>query len=279
MTNTYGTDVLAGKVAFVAGGTRGMNLEIARRYAQQGAKVAVLSRNQERVDAAVAELKDIGGEVLGFSADVRDYDAIDVATRATAEQLGPIDLVVAGQAGNFYAPANGMSANGFKAVIDIDLLGTFNVFRAAYDVINKPGASMIAITAPEAVRPLNFQAHVCAAKAGVNMLIKVLALEWGPEGIRINGISPGPIAGSWGMDNVASPTQEMKDRITEAMPLRRWGTNDDIADSALFLSSDAASYVTGTILDTDGGAVISIPGTDKADPGDVRVKGRGHKVE
>ncbi len=278
MADTFGTGILAGKVAFVAGGTRGMNLEIARRYAQQGAKVAVLSRDQERVDAAVDELKQIGGEVRGFAGDVRDYDAIDAAVKSTAEELGAIDLVVAGQAGNFYAPAAGMSANGFKAVVDIDLVGTFNVFRASYDVLNKRGASLIAITAPEAVRPLNFQAHVCAAKAGVNMLIKVLALEWGPEGIRVNGISPGPIEGSWGMENVASPTQEMKDRITDAMPLRRWGTNGDVADSALFLSSDAASYVTGTILDTDGGAVISIPGTEKADPDDVRVKGRGSKV-
>lgn len=279
MTDTFGTGILAGKVAFVAGGTRGMNLQIARRYAEHGAKVAVLSRNQERVDAAVDELKQIGGEVRGYAGDVRDYDQIEAAMKATAEELGNIDLVVAGQAGNFYAPAAEMSANGFKAVVDIDLVGTFNVFRASYDVLNKRGASMIAITAPEAVRPLNFQAHVCAAKAGVNMLIKVLALEWGPEGIRVNGISPGPIEGSWGMENVVSPTQEMKDHIGKSMPLRRWGTVDDVADSALFLSSDAASYITATILDTDGGAVISVPNTDKADKNDVRVKGRGHKVE
>ena len=279
MTDTFGTGILAGKVAFVAGGTRGMNLQIARRYAEHGAKVAVLSRNQERVDAAVDELKQIGGEVRGYAGDVRDYDQIDAAIKATAAELGNIDLVVAGQAGNFYAPAAEMSANGFKAVVDIDLVGTFNVFRASYDVLNKRGASMIAITAPEAVRPLNFQAHVCAAKAGVNMLIKVLALEWGPEGIRVNGISPGPIEGSWGMENVVSPTQEMKDHIGQSMPLRRWGTVDDVADSALFLSSDAASYITATILDTDGGAVISVPATDKADKNDVRVKGRGHKVE
>ena len=273
MTDTFGTGILAGKVAFVAGGTRGMNLAIARRYAEQGAKVAVLSRNQERVDAAVDELKQIGGEVRGYSGDVRDYDAIEAALKATAEELGPLDIVVAGQAGNFYAPATGMSSNGFKAVVDIDLVGTFNVFRGSHDLLNKPGAALIAITAPEAVRPLHFQAHVCAAKAGVNMLIKCLALEWGPSGVRVNGISPGPIEGSWGMENVASPTQEMKDRITRAMPLRRWGTNDDVADSALFLASDAASYVTGTILDTDGGAVISIPGTDSVEGDDVRVKG------
>lgn len=274
MADTFGPGILAGKVAFVAGGTRGMNLEIARRYAQQGAKVAVLSRDKERVDAAVQDLEQIGGEVRGYSADVREYDELEAALTSTAEELGPLDIVVAGQAGNFYAPAMGMSSNGFKAVVDIDLVGTFNVFRASHDLLARPGASLIAITAPEAVRPLKYQAHVCAAKAGVNMLIKVLALEWGPEGVRVNGISPGPIEGSWGMDNVASPTQDMKDRITQASPLRRWGTNDDIADSALFLASDAASYITGTILDTDGGITISIPDAGSSEDGtDARVKG------
>lgn len=274
MTNTFGTGVLAGKVAFVAGGTRGMNLAIARRYAQQGAKVAVLSRNQERVDAAVAELQQLGGEVRGYSADVREYEKLEAALKSAAEALGPLDIVVAGQAGNFYAPALGMSANGFKSVVDIDLIGTFNVFRACNALLRKPGAALIAITAPEAVKPLHFQAHVCAAKAGVNMLIKCLALEWGPSGVRVNGISPGPIEGSWGMDNVASPTQELKDKITRAMPLRRWGTFDDIANSALFLASDAASYVTGTILETDGGATIASPESAHVDvAADPRVKG------
>src|SRR5581483_7616483 len=103
------------------------------------------------------------------------------------------------------------------------------------------------------------QAHVCAAKAGVNMLIKCLALEWGPTGVRVNGLSPGPIESSWGMDHVAAPTAAIKEQITKAMPLRRWGTNDDIADGALFLASPAASYVTGTILEVDGGATISSP--------------------
>src|SRR5688500_9818572 len=143
MTETFGSGVLAGKVAFVAGGTRGMNLEIAGRYAQQGAKVAVLSRDKERVDAAVEELQKIGGEVRGYAGDVRDYDVIAAAIKSTAEELGPLDLVVAGQAGNFYAPAADMSSNGFKAVVDIDLIGTFNVFRASYDVLNKRGASLI----------------------------------------------------------------------------------------------------------------------------------------
>jgi NAD(P)-dependent dehydrogenase (short-subunit alcohol dehydrogenase family) len=274
MSNVFKDNILAGKVAFVAGGTRGMNLGIARRYAQQGAKVAVMSRNQERVDKAVAELKEIGGEVLGFAADVRDFERLQATLKETAEKFGGLDIVVAGQAGNFYAPALGMSANAFKSVVDIDLNGSFNVFRASYEFLRRPGASLIAITAPEAVRPLHFQAHVCAAKAGLNMLIKCLALEWGPTGVRVNGISPGPIEGSWGMENVVTPTSALKDKITQAMPLKRWGTEEDIANSALFLASEAASYVTGIILETDGGATIASPESGSVDlANDPRVKG------
>lgn len=265
MAQTFSDGQLQGKVAYISGGTRGMNLAIARRYAEQGASVAVMSRNPERVEAAVASLREVHHRVAGFAADARDFDQVQESMQKTAEKFGPLDVVVAGQAGNFYASVVGMSSKGFRTVIDIDLIGTFNVFRASWELLNRPGASLIAITAPEAVRPLHFQAHVCAAKAGVNMLCKVLALEWGPAGVRVNGISPGPIEGSWGMKHVAAPTQEIVDRIADALPLRRWGKEREIADTALFLASDAASYITGTIIETDGGAAIASPESGTAD--------------
>jgi len=272
MSSVFSSNILAGKVAYVAGGTRGMNLAIAKRYASQGASVVVMSRDPQRVSDATKEIAELGGEARGFVADVRDYDRVAETMQETAEAFGGIDIVVAGQAGNFYAPATGMSSKGFRTIIDIDLIGTFNVFRACHEFVNKPGASLIAISAPEAVKPLHFQSHVCAAKAGVNMLCKCLALEWGPQGIRVNAISPGPIEGSWGMDNVASPTQEIRDKITRALPLRRWGTVDDIANTALFLASDAAAYITGTIVDTDGGVLVASPESDADAIGDPRIK-------
>jgi NAD(P)-dependent dehydrogenase (short-subunit alcohol dehydrogenase family) len=259
MGKTFADDILQGKNAYVAGGTRGMNLAIARRYAAYGANVAVMSRNPERCAAAQAELREFGVQALGIPCDARDYDAVEASMKQVADAWGGLDLVVAGQAGNFYAPITGMSANGFRTVIEIDLVGTFNVFKASFDHLNMPGASLLAITAPEAVQALHFQAHVCAAKAGVNQLIRVTAQEWGPAGVRCNGISPGPIEGSWGMTNVASPNPQLVEMIRRAIPLKRWGTVEDIADTALFLASDAASYITGTIIETDGGVTIASP--------------------
>jgi NAD(P)-dependent dehydrogenase (short-subunit alcohol dehydrogenase family) len=254
--------ILAGKVAFVAGGTSGINLEIARRYARAGAAVAVMSRNPAKVEAAAALIAEEGHATAGFSADVRQYEAVAAAIAAAAEKLGRIDIVVSGAAGNFLAPALGMSANAFKTVVDIDLLGTFNVFRACHAHLNAPGASLIAITAGQAVHPMLFQAHVCAAKAGVNMLTKVLAMEWGPQGIRVNGISPGPIGDTEGMRRLA-PTPAIEQAIKGRLALRDYGTCADIAEMALFLASDSARYITGAIMNVDGGNDLGDAGADR----------------
>jgi NAD(P)-dependent dehydrogenase (short-subunit alcohol dehydrogenase family) len=250
--SAFKDNLLAGKVAFIAGGTSGINLGIAKRYAELGAKVAVAGRNPEKAANAAAE---IGGAALGLSCDVRDYAQIQGALQEAKDKFGPLDIVVSGAAGNFVAPALGMSANGFRTVVDIDLNGTFNVFRACYDLLNRPGASLIAITAGQAVNPSVMQAHVCAAKAGINQLIRVLAMEWGPHGVRVNGISPGPIAGTEGMARL-SPTPESDKAITARIALRRFGEVREVAESAVFLVSDSARYVTGAILDCDGGSQL-----------------------
>ena len=142
MTSPFRDNLFAGKVAFVAGGTSGINLGIAARLGELGAKVAILGRNAEKAQAAAD-----GIGALALTADVRDYAATRAAMERVRHELGPMDIVVSGAAGNFLAPALGMSANAFKAVIDIDLIGTFNVFRGCHDLLNLPGASLIAITA------------------------------------------------------------------------------------------------------------------------------------
>ena len=245
-----------GQTVFVAGGSSGINLGIAHAFAQAGARVAIASRSQERVDGAVAELKTHGRDVLGFSADVRDSQAIAQALQQTHAAWGEIDVLISGAAGNFVAPALGMSAKGFRTVVDIDLNGTFHVLRAAHAFLRKPGASIINISAPQAVNPTMFQSHVCAAKAGIDMLTRVLAMEWGPDGVRVNGIAPGPIADTEGIRRLA-PTPEDIARMTSSIPLRRMGTTEEIADMALFLSSKRAQYVTGAVIPVDGGSALS----------------------
>jgi NAD(P)-dependent dehydrogenase (short-subunit alcohol dehydrogenase family) len=176
MTETFSPALLAGKVAFVAGASSGINLQIAKRYAEAGAKVMVISRSEEKIAAAAAS---IGGEAIGMACDVRDYGKVAEAFAHCRDKFGEIDIVLSGAAGNFLAPALGMSANAFKTVIDIDLLGTFNVLHASFQHLRKPGASLVSITAGQAVRPMMYQIHACAAKAGVNQVTKCRG-EQGP---------------------------------------------------------------------------------------------------
>lgn len=251
----FKADIFTGKTLFVAGGSSGINLGIAQRFAELGAKVALVSRKQERVDAAAATINDAGGVAIGLEADVRDFDRVDAAFAKAHDQLGEIDFVISGAAGNFLAPVLGMSANAFKTVIDIDLIGTFNVFRACYGYIRRPGASLIAITAGQAIRPTMFQAHAGAAKAGINNLTQTLALEWGPAGVRVNAIAPGPIGDTEGMARLA-PNAEATAALKAKIALRDYGTKRDIADMAAFLCSGNAQYVTGAIFDCDGGSVV-----------------------
>jgi NAD(P)-dependent dehydrogenase (short-subunit alcohol dehydrogenase family) len=252
--------LLQGQVAVITGGGSGINFGIAQALARQGARVALLGRSQERLDAAVAGIVAEGGAALGLAADVRDYARVDAALQQAHDTWGEIDILVCGAAGNFPAPALGMSANGFKAVIDIDILGTFNACRAAYARLRRPGARIVNISAPQAFVPMAFQAHVCAAKAGVDMITRSLAIEWGPAGVRVNSVVPGPVEGTEGMQRLA-PTEEARDNVRRGIPLQRLGRKEDIADLVLFLCTPAASFIHGAVLVCDGGQSLLGGGT------------------
>jgi NAD(P)-dependent dehydrogenase (short-subunit alcohol dehydrogenase family) len=237
----------------VVGGTSGINRGIAELFARYGASVAVASRNQNKVDDTVIALQAKGAaRAMGFAADVRNYDDLQQGLESMANALGGFDVVISGAAGNFPALANTMSPNAFKSVIDIDLIGTYHVMRAVFPFLNKPGASVINISAPQAQVPMMAQAHVCAAKAGVDMITRTLANEWGSSGVRINSVVPGPIAGTEGMARLA-PTPEAMKACQQSVPLQRLGTPDDIANACVFLASPMASYITGAIIPVDGG--------------------------
>ena len=249
-----------GKHVFVAGGSSGINLGIADAFADAGASVAILSRSQARIDGALQQLARHGGKVAGYAADVRNYAAVEAALAQARAAWGAIDVLVSGAAGNFPAAALGMSANGFKAVVDIDLLGTFNVLRAAHPFLRKPGAAILNISAGQSTHPMPMQSHVCAAKAGVDMLTRCLALEWSSDGIRVNAIVPGPIDGTEGMARLA-PTDAAREAVTRRLPLGRMGRLEDVAQLALFLASSHASWITGAIIPVDGGSSLLGGGT------------------
>ncbi|KRB49625.1 SDR family oxidoreductase [Phenylobacterium sp. Root700] len=255
MFSVFAPGLFAGKLAVVAGASSGINLQIARRLGQAGAHVVIFSRSEDKIAAAVEDLRQDGCSAEGFAQDVRDYPGVATLFERIAVTRGEIDIVISGAAGNFVAPALGMSANGFKTVVDIDLLGTFHVFRASHAHLRKPGASLISISAPQGLLPFAYQCHVNAAKAGVNSLSQTLAVEWASDGIRVNVIVPGPIGDTEGMDRL-SPDPEATDALLRRIPLGRYGGKDDIAALAVFLSSEAARNITGAIMVSDGGQTL-----------------------
>ena len=241
----------SGRTVFVSGGTSGINLGIADAYAAAGARVAVMSRNPDRVVTAQAQLARPGQPVLGYTGDVRDSARVQQVLAEVHAAWGDIDALVSGAAGNFLARALDLSPNGFRAVVDIDLIGTFHVLRAAHAYLRQPGASIINISAPQSYNPAPLQVHACAAKAGVDQIMRVLAMEWGAQGIRVNSIVPGPVEGTTGLAKLAS--DRARASMARRVPLGRLGRLQDIAAMALFLGSDDASYITGALIPVDGG--------------------------
>jgi NAD(P)-dependent dehydrogenase (short-subunit alcohol dehydrogenase family) len=251
VTRYLSNDLFAGKTVFITGGSSGINLGVAKNFAALGAQVAICGRTQEKLDTAATELRALGATVCPIVADVRDFTALEAAFARSRAELGPMDVLVCGAAGNFLAPAEKLSANGFKTVIDIDLLGAFNASRAAFEQLKETQGAIIYISAGMAYMPHAFQVHVGAAKAGIDMLMRNLALEWGRYGIRTNSIVPGPIEGTEGMKRLLSA--ERYEAFVNAIPLRRMGTVDDIGQSAVFLASPLASYISGCVMVCDGG--------------------------
>lgn len=257
--DVFRTDAMKGHVALVTGGGTGICRGIAAAYARLGADVAIVSRKQDVLDATARELSSVAGrEVIGIAADVRDADAIKRAIGATVAKFGKLDTIVNGAAGNFLAPAAALSPNGFATVINIDLLGTFNTSRAAFEELSKTrNALILNISATLHYHGTPLQVHASAAKAGVDAVTKNLAVEWGQFGIRVCGIAPGPIAETEGMKRLAPG--EVTQKMTAAIPAGRFGAIDEIAAAAVYLRSPAAAYITGHVLVVDGGHCVATP--------------------
>ena len=249
--NVFAENILGGRVAFVTGGGTGITGGVARALAEAGAKVALVSRRMEHLEPAAARINEAGGEALAVAADVRDFAAVERAVAATVERFGGVDIAVNGAAGNFLCQASELSPNGFGTVVDIDLKGTFNVCRAAFEELKKSRGQILNISATLHYLGTPMQLHVSAAKAGVDALTRNLAVEWGAHGIRCNAVAPGPIEDTEGMSRLVP--EQVKERLRRNIPLGRFGRIRDVEACAVFLCSDAASFINGAVIVVDGG--------------------------
>ena len=251
----FAPDLFRGRTVFVTGGAGTINAGIARGFAELGARVALAGRTMARLEDAAAEIRALGAEALALQADVQQIETLEAALATTERTLGKIDVLICGAAANFPAPAEQMSAEGFRKVISVDLLGSFNASRAAFTQLKATRGNIVFVSATNAIMPFAFQSHVGAAKAGIDSLMRGLALEWGKYGIRCNSVLPGPIEKTEGLRRLL--TEQDIAELRSYVPLGRFGTIEDVAAVCCFLASPLASLLTGVSLVADGGQSFS----------------------
>ncbi|XP_022727122.1 peroxisomal 2,4-dienoyl-CoA reductase-like [Durio zibethinus] len=265
MESPFKADILKGKVALVTGGGSGIGYEISLQLGKHGASVAIMGRRKHVLDSAVAALHSHGIPAIGLHGDVRKEDDAARTVESTFKHFGRLDILVNAAAGNFLVPAEDLSPNGFRTVIDIDTIGTFRMCREALKYLKKggpgkdpsTGGAIINISAILQFGASWYQIHASAAKAAVDSITRSLALEWGEDhDIRVNGIAPGAIEDTAGVVKLAP--EEMISKVKQK-PLSKFGEKWDIAMAALYLASEAGKFVNGTNLVVDGGQWLSKP--------------------
>lgn len=252
---TWKPNLFKGKVVLVTGGAGSICRVQTEAMVLLGAQAAIIGRRKEATVEAAEEISKLGEEgcVLPvYGVDVRNFEEVKDAVAQTVAKFGRIDYVIAGAAGNFISDFQHLSPNGFKSVVDIDLLGSFNTAKACVSELQKTKGAIIFISATLHYYGVPFQAHVGAAKAGVDALSNALAVELGPLGIRCNCIAPGPIGDTEGLKRLVQ--SGLKDKLITMVPLQRLGKREDVANTTVFLFSSAASFVNGSISVVDGGA-------------------------
>jgi peroxisomal 2,4-dienoyl-CoA reductase len=259
LQSPFRPDCLEGKVAIVTGGGSGICYEITRQLLRHGCRGAVICGRREQFLSRAAEAlsADSGRTCLYKACDVRDPNACAAVVAYALERFGRVDVLVNGAAGNFLANAADLTPKGFRTVMEIDALGTYNMSHAAHPALRASGRGSIINISATLQKPATwYQVHASAAKAAVDSITRSLALEWGADGIRVNGIAPGPIEGTPGMTKLSPGIDgdEMNDMVSEGIPLGRMGRGFDIGMASVFLSSEGSgSYVTGDVLIVDGG--------------------------
>jgi 2-deoxy-D-gluconate 3-dehydrogenase len=244
---------LQGKTAIVTGAGRGIGRGVAQAYAEAGANLVLVSRTQEQVDEAAAEAKKLGVDAVGMSADIGSPDDIDRVVADTVERFGRIDILVNNAGINHREPTVDYPIEQFDKIIDVNLRGVWHFSRTAAKqmIAQGDGGRIINTTSLASHMGVAGLSAYAASKGGVGMIIKVMAVEWAEQGITVNGVSPGYIATP--LTQPLRDNQERNDWILSRIPMRRWGTPEDMGGIYVFLGSDASAYITGQLFPVDGG--------------------------
>jgi NAD(P)-dependent dehydrogenase (short-subunit alcohol dehydrogenase family) len=248
-------DLLKDRVAIVTGGGTGLGLAIAARLGALGALVAIGSRSARNLEQGTADLRHAGLDPQAIQLDVRKPEQVDEMVTRVVRHFGRIDILINNAAGNFICRAEDLSPNGWNSVVGIVLNGSFYCSRAVgrHMIARGAGGSIVSILANYVWTGSPGTVHSAAAKAGVVSMTQTLAVEWARHNIRVNAVAPGPIESAGAARQLWS-TPEAVQRITERVPLRRWGKPADVADAVAFLVSGHSSFITGETLTVDGGA-------------------------
>jgi 3-oxoacyl-[acyl-carrier protein] reductase len=247
---------LAGKVAVVTGGSKGIGAATSRMLAGNRARVAVNGRDQAGIDRVVAGLLESGATAIGVSADCTRFAEIERMRDQVERELGPTDILVA-FAGGFasFSPVHETSEEEWKAVVESNLTATFLTIKSFLPGMIERRRGAIVTMASNAGRFLDMKltASYAAAKAGIVMLTRHVAMEVGHHGVRVNCVAPATVR-SERVDRIMSP--ERREEVTQMSPLGRMGVPDDVAAATLFLASDSASWMTGVTIDVAGGRIM-----------------------